>query len=57
MIIDRLPNKPLEHTRPVTIATPVNKPCEAQSLRELALCQTLSLSVRGELTEKMAVDL
>ena len=30
MIIDRLPNKPLEHTRPV--ATPVNKPREAQSL-------------------------
>ena len=54
MIIDRLPNKPLEHTRPV--ATPVNKPREAQSLRELTRCQTMSLSVRGELTEKKAVD-
>ena len=30
-LIDRLPNKALEHARPVTIATPVNKPCEAQS--------------------------
>ena len=30
-----LPNKPLEHTRPETIATPVNKPREAQSLWEL----------------------
>ena len=26
MKIDRLPNKPLEHTRPVIIATPVNNP-------------------------------
>ena len=55
MIIERLPNKPLEHTRPVETA--VNKPREAQSLRELTRCQTLSVSVRGELTEKMAVDL
>ena len=30
-----LPNKPLEHTRPEPIATPVNKPREAQSLWEL----------------------
>ena len=30
-----LPNTPLEHTRPETIATPVNKPREAQSLWEL----------------------
>ena len=30
-----LPNKPFERTRPETIATPVNKPREAQSLWEL----------------------
>ena len=30
-----LPNKLFEHTRPETIATPVNKPREAQSLWEL----------------------
>ena len=30
-----LPNKPLEHTRPETIAMQVNKPREAQSLWEL----------------------
>ena len=35
IIKDRLLNKPLEHTRPVNIATPVNEPREAQSLREL----------------------